>query len=460
MSITADTADRTLLIIALLGVGICFALLARRVPRVGVLLWFISVCFVPYWAGVGIGPYWPPTTVIGLLLIFSAAKIRAPRLTSWDFAVFAFGTIAYVAYAIDVVTLSEMFVVLAVWIVPFVGGRVVASRVSITWIYGTVAIAFTIVAVLAVIEFLTGQNLFASIRISNPAYESWAPLQYRGGSLRAEGAFGHSIALGASIALAVPLVMAAPFRVWIRTVMVLLMLAAVVVTFSRVGMICAVLALVLSILFLREEVPRKLRVALVVSGGIVAVGAYSLVVGVFTAAGSEATASASYRGDLTSLISQFNLLGLTGVYQKNAQGEVFFGDFHSIDSALILAGLTYGVIALAIIVVVLIGASIAVLRRRATPATIAIVAQIPAFATVALITQYAAFVWFIGGLAVSTQLMLPRMRAAAATAAASDSPGLVSRRHKVPSIAPGTLARRVSTTSTRSSPRGTNNGTS
>ena len=460
MSLSADTADRTLLIVALLGVGVCFALLARRVPRVGVILWFVSVCFAPYWVGVGIGPYWPPTTIIGLLLIFSVTKLRAPRLTAWDFGVFAFGTLAFVAYAIDVITLAEMFVVLAVWVVAFVGGRVIVGRVSLSWIYATVAVCFTIVAILAIIEFLTGHNFFADFKVSNSAYASWAPPQYRGGALRAEGAFGHSIALGASIALALPLVMASPFRVWIRTVMVLLMMAAVVVTFSRGGMVCAVLAIVLSILFLREEVPRKLKAALIVCGGIAAVGLYSLVITVFTAAGSEATNSATYRGDLTTLISQFNLLGLTNVYQKNAQGEVFFGNFHSIDSALILLGLTYGMIALAIIIVILIGASVAVVRRRATPATVAIVAQIPAFATVALITQYGAFVWFIGGLAVSTQLMVPRIKSNRFGTRDTDELLLAGRQHQTLTLKTTHSPRTAPTTRIPSPTRSTHNGTS
>ena len=45
-----------------------------------------------------------------------------------------------------------------------------------------------------------------------------------------------------------------------------------------------------------------------------------------------------------------------------------------------------------------------VLTGRGSAATIAVVAQIPAFATVALITQYSIFVWFIIGLAVTSQL--------------------------------------------------------
>jgi hypothetical protein len=469
-------AQAALVVGALAGIAIVVAMIARRFPKLGVVLWILVLCLAPYWFGLQLsfGPYFPPTALAALLLIFSATRIRAPQLTPWDFAVFVFGTIAVVAYWIGAETLAEAFIVVAVWIVPFIAGRVAASRVEISWIYGAIGVGFSVVAILAIIEFATGHNLFADLKVSNPEYGSWAPLQYRGGSLRAEGAFGHSIALGASLALAIPLVLASPFRVWIRTTMVLLILAAVVVTFSRVGMICAILSLVLSLLFLRDEVPRRLRVSLVVAGGIVAAGAYSLVITVFTAAGAEATDSASYRGDLTSLISQFNLVGLTNVFQKNAQGEVFFGDFHSIDSWLILVGLTYGSIALAVVIVVLLGALIMVLRRRATPATIALVAQIPAFATVALITQYASFVWFVGGLAVSTQLMLARanrLKAAEAAQAARQALVVASGRSRAISrpriVSPARplvparprAAHTIPNTSSPSRPRGTSHGT-
>ena len=103
-----------------------------------------------------------------------------------------------------------------------------------------------------------------------------------------------------------------------------------------------------------------------------------------------------------------NRVGVADSATKDSTGQVYFGNFRSIDSQLILTGLSSGLIALALIVVALIAGIVLVVSRRATAPTIAVVAQIPALATVALITQYSVFVWFAIGLAASTQLALRR----------------------------------------------------
>jgi hypothetical protein len=121
---------------------------------------------------------------------------------------------------------------------------------------------------------------------------------------------------------------------------------------------------------------------------------------VFAAAGSEATDSAAYRGDLLALVGTMRPLGLSEAFHRSPTGVVSFGRFHSIDSALILQGLTYGWLSLVLVLVLLAAAAFAVVTGRASAPTIAIAAQIPAFATVALITQYSTMVWFVAGLAV------------------------------------------------------------
>jgi len=77
-----------------------------------------------------------------------------------------------------------------------------------------------------------------------------------------------------------------------------------------------------------------------------------------------------------------------------------FGGFTSIDSAVIYAGLTYGWLFMGMLLLLYVGAGIAMLRRP-TPAGIALVSQLPSVLTVAFITQYSAFFWFVAGLAVS-----------------------------------------------------------
>jgi hypothetical protein len=242
--------------------------------------------------------------------------------------------------------------------------------------------------------------------------EQWSAIQLRGGVARAEGAFGHSIALGAALAVSMPLVLVAPLRLWVRLAAVVLMLAAVVVTFSRIALVTSCLGLLLSVVA-GSELPRRLRALLVVAGAGVGAVAFPLVTQVFSAAGSEATNSAAYRLDLLSLVRYIDVLGSSSAFARAPDGSVSFGAFGSIDSALILQGLWYGWVSLAVALVLLAVAAAAVATRKATAPTIAIAAQIPALATVALITQYASMFWFVVGLAVCTQAARSRSTAAA-----------------------------------------------
>jgi hypothetical protein len=265
---------------------------------------------------------------------------------------------------------------------------------------------FSLLAVTTLAENLTGTNLFQSFPGSPGLHALWDDIQVRGGVARAEGAFGHSIALGATLAIALPLVLAAPVRAWVRVTATALMLGAVVVTYSRIGLITAVLGVVLTVLVARELTVR-LRMVLVVAGAAVLAVAVPLLSRVFLAAGDEATNSAAYRADLLDLVGDIDVLGLSSAFSRGPDGSVRFGTFRSIDSALILHGLTYGWLALAVVLVLLAGAVAAVVLRRATAPTIAIAASVPALATVALITQYATLVWFVAGLAVWAQAARP-----------------------------------------------------
>jgi hypothetical protein len=242
--------------------------------------------------------------------------------------------------------------------------------------------------------------------MNNDQYAQWGTLQLRGGVLRAEGAFGQAIPLGAAIALGVPFALGSRLRTWLKFSVVAVLLAGTVVTFSRIGMSCAVLGLLLCAFFLRGSLTTRVRVALVGVLAVAVAAAFPLLSEVFTSAGSEATDSAAYRGGLLTTIGTMSPFGVASSYQKTPAGIVYFDGFKSIDSALIFAGLNLGLVAMVIGLVGLAAAIVVVLLRRATPATIAVVAQIPALTSVALITQYAAFFWFTVGMAATSQLLL------------------------------------------------------
>lgn len=401
-SLTAASADRwavELLALALAAIG---TLLLRRHPRLAVLSYLLVLAFVPVWAGVTVKVYFEPQVLWGLLvlavLLTAAGRLR-PRSTAADGLVAGFLLVSLAPLLVGGATLSGVFVLVVQWTGAYAVGRLAGHRVGYAWCLDAIAVVFTVVGALAVVEYLTGVDLFLSIPGSAAQFAEWGTLQERGGVLRAEGAFGHSIALGAALAMAVPMALASGFRVWIRIAMVLVMVSGVAVTFSRIGLVSVALGIVLSIVSLRE-LPARLRGLLAGAVTVAAAALYPIVAGVFTAAGDEATNSAAYRGDLLSLVGQMRALGVSAGYHVSPTGHASFGGFRSIDSALILQGLTYGWLSLALVLLLLALGVGAVLLRRASAPAIALVAQIPALATVALITQYSTMIWFVAGLAV------------------------------------------------------------
>jgi len=394
-----------LLRLALLGgLGVLAFLAVRRYPNAGFSLWVAIVCLVPYWFGIRLGIDWSISALFTALLVTALLPVRRPRLSLADAVVGVIVACYFAASLLGEASLTSGVVLLGHWGLGYLLGRVVASRIAVPRIYLVMALAFTGVSLLALLEFATATNPFVGFSAPGALYDTWGTLQERGGVLRVEGAFGHSIALGTSLALAVPLVLAAPLRPWIRAVMLVLVLTATVLTLSRTAMACAAIALVLTLVFARDVVSRRFAAIVAVAGAVVAAALAPFVDRVFELAGSEAEGSADYRGDLIALVSEMQVLGQSPAFHRSPDGTAWFGEFTSIDSALILLGLRYGLLPLGLATALIVAGIVLVASGRATPATIAVVAQVPAFATTALITQYAILTWFMVGLAVATQL--------------------------------------------------------
>jgi hypothetical protein len=415
---------RQLLEVLALGLGVLAVVVLRRWPRLAVVGYLAVLALVPVWAGVQIKVFFEPQVLVGLLVLValwpqSGRPGVRPLVADGLLALFVLASLAPLLTGGS--TLTSVFVVAVQWLGAYLVGRHLGARTGYDWCLRVIAVVFTLVAALALVEYATGVDLFLAVPGSGTQHDVWATIQTRGGVARAEGAFGHSIALGAALSMAVPLTLGSSFRLGVRLPMVLLMTAGVVVTFSRIGLVCTALGIVLSVLSLRE-LPTRLRVLLAGSVAVVGFAVAPLVTRVFGAAGSEAANSASYRGDLLGLIGDMRPLGLSGAFHRAPDGDVFFGGFRSIDSALILQGLTYGWVSLVVALVLLAVGVLAVLTRRASAPTVALVAQVPALATVALITQYSTMVFFVGGLAVFAQAV---RRPAPAGTGADDAVGPV-----------------------------------
>lgn len=403
VALSGVSADRYVLMVLGAGMVASAWLVLRKTPRLTAVLWISAICFVPVWLGMSFVVYFPPATIVGLVVIVAALPVMPRLLGPADYGMAFLLLACLLPIATGGSTKSSVFDVVLQWGLALVLGRVIPLRVSLDWVYRCLAWLFTLVSSLAIIEFVTHWNPFVQLSRPNALFLAWSPLQERGGIVRAEGAFGHSIALGSSVAMMIPTTLASSLRPRTKSAMVALMVGCTVVTFSRTAMIGAVLGVVMSVIFLREGLSARVRGAVVVASVTLAAFAIPFVASTFAAAGTEATGSADYRGRLISLVPDMSIVGFSPAAHRSATGELYIGNFQSIDSSLILFGLTYGWLALVFALVLLAGAVVMILARRASAPVLSVVAQIPALATVALITQYAVVFWFVVGLALYAQ---------------------------------------------------------
>lgn len=401
--VSVPSADRLSELLLALGSAVFLAMIWRNWPQIGVACWLVVVAFVPCWLEVVAVVTFPPATVAGIFLLLVLSPLWPSVWCLGDWLGLGLFLTCLAPIAVNGSTRTAAFVVITHWAVGYALGRLIPSRVALDWVYRAVAVTFTLVSVGGLLEFAFSKNPFVLITAHNSDFHAWSGIQDRGGLARVEGAFGHSIAFGASVALAIPIALASRFQLRTRIVMVALMLGAEIVTFSRIGIACAVLGVSFTAMFAGDAISARLRgvlVALLFAG---AAAAMPFLASTFESAGSEASDSASYRGDLTTLLPDISVLGLSPARHVAPNGDLFFGQFRSIDSAMMLLGLTYGWLALIAAAVALAAAVYLVVARQATPPTIAIAAHIPALLSVALITQYETFVFFLAGLAVSSQ---------------------------------------------------------
>ncbi|MGM7679305.1 hypothetical protein [Microbacterium sp. A94] len=372
----------------------------RQMPRAGFIVWAAVLFFVPVWVGLNAGFYWAAITLLTVVMIivnWSAVPLRAA-----DAWVTAFVVVILGLYGIGSVDLSSLVAAILEWVIPYIWGRILLRRVHEKWVTATIAIMAVIASVLAIIEFFTAFNPFVLIPGSGVVYETWSPLQERGGLLRVEGAFGHSIALGAALAMSTAFIVATSWWLLPKIAAVLIVATATVLTFSRAGLITLALTLVLSTFFL-TGVSGRFRTAVGISGIIGAAIVIPIIDTVFGAAGDEAGGSADYRTDLLVLLEQVQLFGNPGDWHTLVSGDYYLGYFaRSVDNALVLTLLRYGYVPTFLIMAALICAAVMALRRSSrTPASIAVIGQLPSLVVVALITQYSMFLWFCVGLAIT-----------------------------------------------------------
>lgn len=426
---------------ALLALGALAALVIavfafRAMPRAGFLVWALVLFLVPVWVGAAIGPHWPAIVLVTIVLLI--ANWSQVALHPADAFMTAFVGIVLVLLVIGEVSLGAALIVVQDWLIPYIWGRLVLARVPAAWLTSAISIAALIAAIMAIVEFATSFNLFVLIPGAEPLRSSWSSLQPRGGVLRAEGAFGHSIALGATLAMSTAFVIHSRWRALPKILTIAVIVTAVVLTFSRAAQITMVLTLVASTLLL-PGLSRRFRISVIALGALGVGIAFPIIESVLGAAGDEAEGSAGYRADLLVLLREVEVFGNAGEWRSLVSGDTYLGFFaDSVDNSLVLALLRYGLVPTLLMSVVIACSAVMFLRRhRRSPAAIAVACQLPSLVVVALITQYADALWFCVGLALTWGAMALGEEAPDAVAL----PGRDGARSKVVSSHSGELDR-------------------
>lgn len=402
---TAD-APTVLLAVGALAALVIAVIALYVLPRGAVIAWVLVLFFVPVWVGASFGFFWYAITALtALLLVVSWERVPLHAADGW---MAAFVAVLAVMYALNGITLAVTVTAVTQWVVPYIWGRIIIARVGARWVIGTIAGVATAAAVLGILEFVTSFNPWVLIPGPEPLYSTWSELQPRGGVLRAEGAFGHSIAFGTTLAMSSSFVLGARWRT-APTMLALGMLAsAVVLTFSRTGLITLTLTIALSVLLL-PGLSRGVRAGTVGLAIIAVAVVLPVMEAVFGAAGEEAEGSAGYRTDLLVLLRHVDLFGNAGDWDTLVSGEYYLGFFgDSVDNALLSTMLKIGYAPTLLLIATITCAVLMVFRREGrSSAAIAMVGQLPSLLVVAMITQYGTFLWFCVGLAVASRVPAP-----------------------------------------------------
>ncbi|MGY2743215.1 hypothetical protein ACVWZ8_000332 [Arthrobacter sp. UYCu723] len=268
--------------------AVLLVLALRKYPTLGFCLWAFTLCFVPIWVGAGSKVFLPGLVLLSALAVVAWAGKPVAGISVVDVVVLVIAVLYGLAFLLGLERISDGLTLFTYWILAYVLGRLAPARISVPVLYRILVIVFAAVAVLALVEYLRGENLFVRLfPSSNAQFMLWGQIQPRGGVLRVEGAFGHSIALGACLALTLPLAMAAKFPLWIRMLVVAGLLGAAALTFSRIGIITAVTALVLTVVFLPSGLTARNRLAFLALLAGAAAAALPLLTGTFLEAGER-----------------------------------------------------------------------------------------------------------------------------------------------------------------------------
>ena len=387
-------------------VGLCGAVgvvvTAARRPAAGAAIVFGVLALVGVWVCLPVNPYVPPVVLVGALVCLGLAPRFSWRMTGGDVlvhAAFALVGVAALGGASSTQVLGEL--ILGAY-PAYMIGRMLVERIGLVRAAEIMTCVWAVAAVLGLVEAVTGFNPFTAVPFPGHLYQVWAVSQERAGMARVEGAFGHSIAYATSMAAGIPFAAVTRWPSWLRCSTMVLLLGSTLPSLSRTGMVCALLALVLSLTLLRTDIGLRWRVGTLAGLGAAGAVGLSRLLEVFARAGREQSGSAEYRGTILVLVGHLRFLGASPV-AVNRGGTTKWAGFNSIDNEVLLAALRFGWAPVALFLVGLAVVVGRVLVRRGNAAQVALTALTPAYVTVAFITQLDSVVWIVLGMAVAAQ---------------------------------------------------------
>jgi hypothetical protein len=368
-----------------------------RHPRLALVAWLLSLAMVPVWFSVDFFVSVPAHSVVAVLAIASTVSRTKPIVTKYDVYFATFIMISFTAVLFGGSSAGLWSEIVLQWAVPFVAARVLIAAVGVQFGIDVIATILSLVAMLAVIEFLLQWHPFVNLNSMSTQFEYWHAIQVRDGTDRSEWAFGHSIALGGSLALSIPFIVRSSYSSATKIALLLCVGAGIVTTASRGAFIAAGLTAVICMVYVsKARVLRTATLSIALILGVVATSTLGRFVHTWTRGGSkEEQWSYDHRDDLyTTYLPAIEWFGKSPIYRTDGSG------YYSTDSALLRIGLQFGWAVLVLAIIALAFSSFRVIAGRASTPEIALVGQLPLFTTVALITQYQSLIFIVAGFAV------------------------------------------------------------
>lgn len=387
-------------------------------PRVVYAGVFLTLAFVPVYASPKMGPLNLEPTVCGMWLIAGAVALRAVVLGRHlyfgliDAAVMTMAFFLGLTFVLGTTERADLLQILFLWLGPYLATRLVLQQEADARFLLLVITATAVLAVpWTVLEGATGWNPFQALSVGGADSEVWGTGQTRLGADRAEGAFGHSIALSmffataliASLGLAITDSRSQRRLLWWSAAAAIG--TAMIFTVSRTGWLVTGAGVLLMALLITQARAR-LRLAAAMGGILALALVWSQLpvdapspLEVMTT--KETTRSSDHRIALLEAAQQPRAFELFGPADDPLTALAYTADNESVDNAFLAFGSGWGLGALIGLVLVLLAVVASTVRLRGSPLRLVVVAATLAnfvgLWVVAFITQQQIYIWALVG---------------------------------------------------------------